>query len=242
MQIDWFAVLLFFFFIVLPLLQHIASKRKQAEGEEGEAAPGEETLPREGHRPQPMPDQWDAWDEPEGERRRELPSAWEELGLDDLFRAEPRPEPRAEPRPRPQADSQPRTRPRPRVEPAPETRPTPSPVPAPRTEPRRSSESWDDYRVERTPPPTPTPVTIRPDAAEPAVRTVPIERREEGRGDPAPKRAPRKYALSEQSKRPTTVAARVTARELQSTQAARKAIILAEVLGPPRSLRDLANS
>jgi hypothetical protein len=215
MQVDWFTLLLIFFFIILPLLQHLTGKRQQtppAEVEDEWDDTGASTRSREERH---APQEWDAWAEPEAlEPSREARNAWEELGLDDLFR-EPKPEPRAEPR------SEPLPAPERRVE---------SRSQAPRSEPTRIPGGWDDWRVQ-SPPPAPPPVR-----AERRVPTssVSFERAEFDR-DADRVRVRRPIVLES----PAVVSRREGPRirhRLRSTHSIREAIVLAEVLGPPRAL------
>jgi hypothetical protein len=222
---EWITLALFlFFFVILPLLQGIQQRRKGSQQElpetEEEWAP--EVEQRTG-RGRIEPEEWAAqWDESPRESPRQVQrggerSAWEDLGLDDLFR-EPEPEPLPKPRPEP------------RAEPRPEQRHVPLPEPwfepAPKPQPRPRIEV-----------PAPVPVLHRPVpvAAEPRVASlerIEVDREAEHQRfrrryvtrEPAPKRAPARQRLLP---------------DLHDAGAVRRAIVASEVLGPPRALREL---
>jgi hypothetical protein len=224
MEGDWITLAIFLlFFIILPLLQGIARRRRGPQEDPPQADEEwhpevEQRTARRRVEPEEWAAEWDDFPAPEEQRAKEE-SAWESLDLDDLFRG-PQPEARPQPGPRPTP------RPQPRPEPAPEPRWEPVPTPKPRPEPRR------EPRVE-----VPIPVAVphpapRPAAPPRVASLAPVEvdreaehqrfRRRIATPDAAPRR-PKQALLP----------------ELRTQQQLRRAIVLAEVLGRPRALRDL---
>ncbi len=202
---DWFTVLLIFIFFVLPLLQELMRRR----GPPPPELPPEEDeweweLPqerqREGSGRRPTTEEWsEEWEEWPGEvretaeERREV-SAWEELGLEDIFGrpAEAPPEPPREAAPPP----------------PPPTARVPEPVMAPQAPP--------------SPPPSP-PQVVSLEALE-VDRTAEHARfHERYVVRPVPN-------VRHQQQAPLAAL-------MQDGSELRRAIILSEVLGPPRALR-----
>jgi hypothetical protein len=222
---DWIGIALFlFFFLILPLLQGIAQRRKgqqEQPDEEWEAAADEEPGRRRRIEPAHWEEEW-AETAPRGEPARER-SAWEDLNLDDLFR-EPRPEPRPEPQRAPRAEPRPEPRPVPtptQAEPSWEPFPTPAPVPVPK--PRQEPARRPPVVVSRTPPPVPVPQVRSLEALE--VDWSAERERFRSRylvAAPAPKRAETPRLLP----------------DLRDPAEIRRALVMAEVFGPPRSLRE----
>jgi periplasmic protein TonB len=230
MELDWFTILLIFFFFVLPLLQQIFGKKRppaELPPEDGlaELPPGEHGRRRE-------PEEWEPWEdaEPAPVEQRAPRSAWEELGLDDLFR-EPAPPPR---------------------EPAVEPPPAP-PVPQPSaparwddplavdTEPARPREyapggKANEYAAPGKPneyaPPPPRPIPPQPTPMIVSLEELTVDREAEQA------RNRRRYAEVEPPRARTPVK-RLGPRQLRDPRVARQAIVLAEVLGKPRALREL---
>jgi hypothetical protein len=214
MEGDWITLALFLFiFIILPLLQGL---RRRREGEElpeaeDEWQPAEEERAARARRVEP--EEWADWDQPEVESRPAAErSAWEELGLDDLFRSrETPPRPTPEPAPPPQ-------RPTPRWEEEAAPRWEPEPVRKPRVE---------------LPPP---PLVLRPEQSQRAAR------RTESLGRATVQRRLEAVPPKRQLVPPSGVAQRPAPAEwvlrgLHDAQKVRRAIVLAEILGSPRSLQ-----
>src|SRR5690554_1842940 len=101
----WIGIALFLFlFVILPLLQQLAQRRRGSQ-EEPELDDWEAEAPEGARRRRRIePEEWGAGGAatppPDAEPVAAERSAWEDLGLDDLFR-EPQPRPREEPRPSP---------------------------------------------------------------------------------------------------------------------------------------------
>jgi hypothetical protein len=230
---DWFTLALFlFFFVILPLLQGISQRRKgqQQELPEAEEDWDHEADPQAGRRRRIEPEEWEAdWDErpveEESAPARER-SAWEDLGLDDLFR-EPRPEPRPAPQPEPRWEPFPTPVPDPRTE---------RQVPVPRTERQvpvpRAERPAPEPRSER---PAPVPFPHHPAPVRTAPRVVSLERLEIDR-DAEHERFRRRVATPvAQPRRPTRES---LLPDLREPREIRRAIIVAEVLGIPRAMQE----
>jgi|GEM_PF-6590198 len=226
---DWFGILLFlFFFVILPLLQGISQRRKRKHGEMEEEPWDPEPTARPARRGI-EPADWN-----EAGEARELAgqrSAWDDLNLDDLFR-EPAPGSGPEPRSEPS------------MAPAPRAEPRATPVPAPSPTPSRSAR-WEapEPRAER-----PAPV-VRAEREAPVVRAeraAPVVRAE--RAVPVPRSTDRQSI----SRRPPLPIERIGREprhrrgggsgtllpDLHDADEIRRAIVVAEVLGPPRSMQE----
>jgi hypothetical protein len=220
---EWFGIILFlFFFVVLPMLQGIAQRRKRQQGEEAEAEePWDPEPTARPARRRIEPDDWldGRVEQPSGEKKPVAErSAWEDLGLDDLFR-----EPAEAPRPAPRPQAQPRPeqpRPASRPTPAPQPVPMPAPAPAPRAErPQPARRAERPQPVARKTPPPPVP------------RSTARERRDADRAA--------EHALFRLRGEPAKVR-REKAHEIlpdfHDQEQLRRSIVIAEVLGPPRAL------
>jgi hypothetical protein len=209
---DWFTLLLVFIFFVLPLIQQIAEARKRSQ------------------EPEPLePEEWEMEEEPAAERsgppRRNVPESTtspDSGSWSEGWGAWPGEEPVTQP-----------------VPPA-ETPPVPAPVPAParaeveiRTPPVREERAVPVPRAERS---VPVPRAERVVYERPVpVDPVYVDRGEASpRARPAPR--PREMSVPVYGARRETTALGAA---VHNRAELRRAVLLAEVLGPPRSLQPL---
>jgi len=223
MQGDWITLALFlFFFVILPILQGIGQRRKAGQQEEAppeaewDEVPDDRAAGRRRIEPEEWDTEWEDWDRP---ARQEQPaagerSAWEDLGLDDLFRE---PAPAAPPRPAP--------RPEPRAQPEPAPRPMPAPEPA-RDPVREVREVWVQPSAPR--PERPAPALVEAVSLEPLRVDYDAERAKYRARYPSTPQHPGLARGGRSQWLP----------DLRDRRELRRAIITAEVLGKPRALRE----